>query len=361
MSSDKFDRKSEELEIDITYSFGAARTPYGVIRKTRKNRKDKIQDFIAYLTVLSFFPLNMKIFFPLYTVFNKPKLKKFYLGKKRPQRTHDDELYTLLSYNEVMSPTADLCMDEFVVFLSELQVAGYSGAARTLRYILETAVEACEFQTERNRPTFGMLVKEHISFATLSKKKRKLRSLFIRYNALASFIERYKIYEKTKRIAPSFRELVNSLNSRQIFEEVPLVSDELKVTYSVLSDYVHPSLTKFEKIMEKEGSPHGFSRFSSKEFDTIYELGVKTLDIVQFLYLKSIAFFFDYKTVKEFLRDLAKLVSFKSKREISFLALPLSKRVSEGIQWRVAKGRKRKKSEKGAKNKAAAQTLKPAV
>jgi len=331
-------KKTEELKFDVQYSF-KGRTPYAAIKATRKNRKEKIDDFMAYLTVLSFFPLNIKIFFPLYIVVNKPKLMKFYFGKKKPQRTYSDELNSLLSYNEVMSPTADLCMDEFVVFLSELQIAGYSGAARTLRYILETAVEACEFQTERDRPTFGMLVKEHISFATRSKKNRKLRSLFIRYNAWASFIERYKIYEKTKRIAPSFRELVNNLNSRQIFDEAPLISNELKATYNVLSDYVHPSLTKFEKIKEKEGLPHGFSRFNSKEFDTIYELGVKTLDIVQFLYLKSIAFFFDFKTVKEFLRDLAELVSFKSKRENTFLTLPFSKRVSNGIQWRVKRTR----------------------
>lgn len=238
----------------------------------------------------------------------------------------------------------DLCINEFMIFLSELQAAGYMGAARTLRRILETAVEACDFQTERDRLTFEKLLKEHSLLANLSKRERKLDSLLSKHNAWASFMERYRIYERTKRIAPTFKEQVNSLNSRQIFQETPKISDELKRTYEILSDYVHPSSAKFEKAMEKTHGPFFLLSYDPEKFDTMYELGVVTFDMIQFLYLISMAFFFDFKTTDEFLKDLAKRVEFKRKQEASFLMLPFSRHLSEGINWRVAKEKKSRKA-----------------
>jgi hypothetical protein len=79
-----------------------------------------------------------------------------------------------------------LCINEFYVFLSELQTATYNVSARSLRYILETALDACDFQSDVNRPN-------------LSRYMNALENgIFERYlmhnNAWTSFIERYRIY-----------------------------------------------------------------------------------------------------------------------------------------------------------------------
>lgn len=347
MSDKRFNQKSrkqtmKKVTITAKWSVELPETPYGPIRKTRKHRKNKINEFLDYLSGFCMFPDSIRTYSPLQIVLNNPKIRKLYFRQKRPLSFVD--FVSLLSYNEVMSPTMELCINEFLVFLSELQIAGYSGAARTLRYILETAVEACEFQTQGNRPTFGLLLTEHSSFATLPKKKRKLHSLLLKYNAWTAFMERYKIYKKTKRIAPTFREEVNNLNSRQLFQEAPHVSEELKNTYEVLSDYVHPSSAKFESAIEHKKP--SLPRFDPKEFDIIYELGLKTLDIVQFLYLESMAFFFDFKTGKKFLEHYARLYRFPSKRGTLFLKLQFSRHISEGIELKINNETKSKKSKK---------------
>jgi len=241
-----------------------------------------------------------------------------------------------VAYNEVLTPTLFLCIKEFYDFLSELQVAAYDGAARTLRCILETATEACEFQTEDNRATCTNLMEKYYAVVS-SRGRKRFERLLVDYNAWVAFMERYRLYEKTKRIAPTFKELVNNLKSRELFQEAPKASDEFKNIYEKLSDYVHPSSTKFADMIEKKKRP-SFRSFKAKEFDTIWELGLKTLDLVQFLYIKSIAYFFDFKNGKDFLKDLSKRQIFSTKIAADFfLSLPFSKRLSSRVKWRIEK------------------------
>ena len=243
---------------------------------------------------------------------------------------------SFIAYNEVLTPTLFLCINEFYDFISELQVAAYGGAARTLRCILETATEACEFQTEDNRATCASLMVEYYSVVS-SRGEKNLERLLVDYNAWVAFLERYRIYEKTKRIAPSFRELVNNLKSRELFREAPKASDELKNIYEKLSDYVHPSSSKFADMIEEKKRMHVRS-FEAKEFDTIWELGLKVLDLVQFLYIESMGHFFDFKNGKDFLKDFSGLVVFSSKSDTDFfLSLPFSKQLSRGVKWRIEK------------------------
>jgi len=244
-------------------------------------------------------------------------------------------LHKFLACNEVMTPTIWLCANEFAAFLSELQAAVYSGAARTLRCILETAVEACNFQTERSRPVSKMLLKEYRLIAEKPKRKEKLQLLLIQYNAMASFMERYRIYEQTRRIAPSFKELVNRLKSREVFEEAPQIVDDLKRVYETLSDYVHPSSVKIRRLIERKESP--FPRFDSDDFDTFFQLGLKAFDIVQFLYIKSMSHFFGFRNAKAFLKNFAQMIVLGKSVAPSFLNLPHTKRISSGIRWKFSK------------------------
>lgn len=162
-------------------------------------------------------------------------------------------------------------------------------------------------------------------------------------------MERYKIYEQTKRIAPSFKELVNRLNSRELFQETPQIVDAMKMTYEELSDYVHPSFTRIEKRSLK-GKAFISPRFDSGNFNVIFELGLKTLDIVQFLYIKSMSHFFDYKNAKEFLRDTSQYFGLPMEIANLFLTLPFSSKLSEGIRWHlIQKKRKSRKSTTTAK------------
>lgn len=216
-----------------------------------------------------------------------------------------------------------------------------------MRCILETAVQACDFQSESDRPTYEELIKEYDLLVKTPNGQEKTLSFMMRHNAWAAFLERYRVYEQTKRIAPSFRERVNRLKSREIFQEAPQFTDVLKRTYETLSDYVHPSSKKMERQLELRALL--VPRFDSKEFDVIYALSLKTIDIVQFLYVKALSQFFGFEDAKEFLKALAKIVEFPSEIAASFLRLPFSKRLSGRITWRIMQEVRKPKSSKANK------------
>ena len=92
-------------------------------------------------------------------------------GSKKKKAEVCFEFADLIKYNEVVTPTMRLCVASSIFFITELQTAGYNGAARTLRCMLETAVEACEFQTQENRPTYDLLKNEYdIAIGSNSEK-----------------------------------------------------------------------------------------------------------------------------------------------------------------------------------------------
>jgi hypothetical protein len=305
-------------------------TPYSAIRKTRRNRARELDEFSSYLINFHSLQLHTTIFSDIHLLARK-------LESLRTRKLN--ELRSFLSCTEVITPTIRSCASEFLIFYWELQTAGYNGAARTLRCILETAVEACAFQTEEDRPTQRMLIKQFEDRAMLLKKRKGYLPFFMEPSALISFVERYRIYEKASRIAPTFRELINDLNSRQLFKECPEICDELKNVYVQLSDYVHPSSMKFEKAMGD--SSIDVPQFESKEFDTILLLGLKVLDLVQFLYLKSLTSYFGFKTTEEYLKNLARHMVIEPENEKWFLALPFSKKLSEKIIWRILRSAKK--------------------
>jgi len=309
--------------------------PSSAIKRTEKERKDKLDELRSYIFEFSHLPYLIRTgsIDTLFDLFVLATVKK-------KTRLSVDELRHFIGSNEIMTPTIVLCRDEFLVFFSELETAAYSGAARTLRCILETALDACEFQCEDGRPTWKMLYEQFRAVTKMPKKDQaqEYRTLLTRYNATAAFRERHRIHERNKRIAPSFVETVNRVNARQIFHESPQLDKELKKAYEVLSDYVHPSLTKLEnlgRLLSLEGIKHKTDEikldFDPTAFDDICELGIKTLDAVQFLYVMSISNFLGYENVGDFLNKAALhktgISPRLSSKASSLLDLPFSSRL----------------------------------
>ena len=137
--------KRKKKGIEITLSFQLKDTLYGIIRKTRKERGNEITEFRNYTAGFNFIGITA-VLSPLFIFLKNPSKGLTKLKKKA-----FSDLLRIPQYNEVVTPTIMLCADEFEIFMSELQAGAYSGAARTLRCILETAVEACEFQTDGHR------------------------------------------------------------------------------------------------------------------------------------------------------------------------------------------------------------------
>jgi len=316
-------RKKRKRGLAITVKYSAPDTPYMSLRETRKKRKEKVGVITYNIGSLAFWLFYMGIY----------GLVRVYEHAESDER---DSLVSFLFCNEVMQPTIRFCLQEFYVFVMELQVAAYSGAARTLRCILETAVDACEFQSSVKRPTLDMLLKEYDLVKQAPDKPKKMTKFMMKHNAWISFLERYRIYEEIKRIAPSFKELVNRLNSREFFKEDPYIPRSLKATYERLSDYVHPSSEKIESLMMKSGVSFA-PRFSPKIFDVIYELGIKILDMVQYLYVKSISQFYGHKSAKSFIKDFAKSMEADPEFVDSLAKLPHLAKLTKGVMWKIRK------------------------
>jgi hypothetical protein len=246
-----------------------------------------------------------------------------------------EALFSLLRHNEVITPTLFLCLKESLSFLYELQSSIYSGAARTLRCILETAIEACEFQSQKHRPKLMEIIEgfppDKMKELKEEEKIRELRSLLGKYNAWISFKESYVIHEQTKRIAPSFVERVNRLKKREFFSDSPKISDDIKTTYETLCDYVHPSSERIEHHMENYGT--FVPRLNSEDFAKINELSLKTFDIVQFIYIKAMAHFLGFEDAKKFLEELWMSIETPKKIPASFLKHPHVSKLSQNIIW----------------------------
>jgi hypothetical protein len=319
--------KKKTFGVTVKSTFEFNDSPYSLLRKTRKEKKDSITNLYEHYATFRILALSASFYaFQVCLPYTK-------FSKKKTKANTDFEFSDLVRYNQVVTPTMLLCASEFYLFITELQAAGYNGAARTLRCMLETAVEACEFQTQENRPRCDLLLDEYNNVIG-SKTEKQLGNLLVKYNGWASFIERYNVFEKMNRIAPTYRELINNLNARQLFSEAPQVLNELKSTYETLSDYVHPSSGKFLNAINKKTPPQ--LEFMPEDFDTMYRLGLKVLDCVEFVYLTTIANFFNSKESKKFLEYLSSNIEIPGDLANTFLTLPFSKKLCEGITFRYA-------------------------
>jgi len=310
-----FDRTTEgryRMTIDIDFSH----SPHDVITETTNKKKDEIDVLIAHLGALYMFAL----FIPTFGVVRS--------------KIHGSSEYwsTFMTYNEVLTPTIRICGTEFQGLVSELSTGAYNGAARTLRYVLETAIQACVFQTESKRSTYATLLTDYRSALDPSGQPASLE-LFMKNNSWLSFIERYNVYEQTNRIAPTFAELVNILNSRELFQEAPDLSSEIKKVYKTLSDYVHLNASKIEsQLKRKKISP---PIFDPNQFDIIFELALRVVDAIDFAYVKSISHFFGYNNCEEFLQELSMHLEIAPQYRDQFLNLPFCSKLSRSIQWKT--------------------------
>ena len=77
------------------------------------------------------------------------------------------------------------------------------------------------------------------------------------------------------------------------------------------------------------------SKPNPEDFITMYKLSIKTLGIVQFLYIKTMAHFLDFKDANEFLKDLSMDIQIPTKLPASFLTLPHTSKLCRNITWEM--------------------------
>ena len=161
-------------------------------------------------------------------------------------------------------------------------------------------------------------------------------------NSWSAFIERSRLYEDNKRIAPSFKEIVNRLRSRGIFSESPQMEEKIKKVYEFLSDHVHPSTIRIEDQLA--GKARRPIEYDPDEFKVIYDLGLNILDMVTFLYIKSGAHYRNFADSMKFVEQIAGGIDLDAKFEDSFLKLPYSTQFSRNLKWTfIPRGKRRLK------------------
>lgn len=83
MSASKKEQLKKRVHFSVTVSIKLASTPYVQIRKSRRERKSKIENFATYLSGISFFPMLIKMFTPLQIVLNSSEMGTLYFGEKK--------------------------------------------------------------------------------------------------------------------------------------------------------------------------------------------------------------------------------------------------------------------------------------
>jgi hypothetical protein len=307
--------KKYSVKLRFSTSFELRDTPYEPLRTTRKRKIREITEFLNHIAGL--YCLGVFLSFSSWAVFSGKMGVRTKSARKRIREIDP------LRHSEVLLPTLHLCVNEFVAFLSELQTAAYSGAARTLRYILELATAACDFQMDPRRLTLKEVVE-------ICSKKNWIQFI-MNNNAWSAFIERSRLYEDTKRIAPSFKELVNRLGSRSVFEENPQMADDIKKAYELLSDHVHPSTARIENQLSGKTRPS--MKYDPDEFNVIYDAGLMVLDIVTCLYVKSGSHYQNYAENKDFVGEIFKRMQVETSVAKAFLKLPYSEKFSKDFEW----------------------------
>jgi len=332
--------KSKQLKISFRVTYKLPETPYKTLRKTRNERKEKIEELFEHLT-------GFHIFVVLGAAMGLKKAVEGLVGTKVAWKKRFDELIFIIKQNEVITHSISMCTSEFMTFAYELQTGAYAGSARTLRWILENALKACEFQTNPTRPVVSLLISKYKSVIGAKTKKKQVRLFMSQQNAKLAFLERLKVYEETKRIAPSFKELINKLRQREIFKHAPELVDELKRNYSMLSDHVHPSVSHIAEHVEKRKplTP----KFDAQEFDSIHTLGLKILDMTEFLFIEALSHYFDFEDSKNYLKSVHDMIATPSGLATTFLKFPFTRKLTRGITWRTVQAKAKRAPDRKTK------------
>lgn len=310
----------EGIKVNLSVRFNYPVTPYRALRKTRKERSDEIQ-------ILS----NHAYFFALLFTEIENHLFKKSIRRLDSEKLAQEILNNLYDYNQLLSSTVHLIINELFSLIFEIQVGAYNGAARTLRYILETSVNVCSFQLEKDRPTSKDLFEKYDSiFSNGTDNIMKLQTLLLQQNIWLQFKERLKTYEQVKR--PTFKTTLSQLNFKEK-SKFPTIFKTLTDLYDELCDYVHLSLEKI-KILEKTKKPL-MPDYDPEDFDKIYALTVNTMDIIQVLYLKAVSHFLGFSNIRLFLEHFAKITTLTPNYIAQLQKQPYISKFTKNIKWKT--------------------------
>ena len=291
-------------------------TPYTPLRRTRKNHNNEID--VLYDHVISIWSLYLYAY---------TKNQEAYMRNPIIDEFSDSQLREYYMHGEVISSVIGICIAEFQNYLYEVQVGAYNGAIRTLRYILEVTIDCCLFQIDDNTHTINELNKFAIN-------KDYVRSYMNYHNNWVSFIERYKLYEDTRRIAPSFREKINKINTKNIFKEAPILQSKIKDVYSELSSYIHPNIQKITKhIIYNTLPPPNYDKI---EFFNAYNTGLEILDIICYLLIKTISHYYGFKNTQECVNNYAECVHIPKSSINNHFNLNYTSKLYQNVTWQTS-------------------------
>lgn len=229
---------------------------------------------------------------------------------------------------------------EYKGFRFDMLCGNYEGALRTLRWMLETAIHAVEFQTDQPRATIyrDLLVNPPQDISMIIRPEDQQAYMII------AFEERMIVMEKYRR--PTMQEILSKIpilkNSKEWKKTDPsidrnILRNTIHGLYALLSRYAHYSKeTTLRSARHRIAFLEGESlvgRYNKLAFSETYTISMNVLDSIVLLLALLDAWYFGYQCFHEYVRALnhefGMLLGFIRVNEIppSYLYLPKTKEV----------------------------------
>lgn len=304
-------------------NFGLPEKDLLVVKETRDKREKELKNIASNIAAFQTFGFLFSL---------PPITSGIYVSGilKDEQAKHMDEVDHLIGTNEVLSPAMSLCYFELKTFLSELQYAAYNGAARTLRWILEYTLRACEFQTDPARPNANYLISNYLSLVRVGADRKHFAAFLSKHNARAAFIELYRYLEQNRQ-TPSVNRLTGKLNQRKIFKLDTYISTFLKETYGYLCSRVHPGIQEMAPFILDE--KYAAVQFDQDEFQKTYELTIQIIDSLLYLFTTCLSQYY-VEEPSELLQLIANSCEVPKKFVENVNNLNWTSKITKTVNWK---------------------------
>jgi hypothetical protein len=195
---------------------------------------------------------------------------------------------------------------EYQSFMAEMVSGAYEGAKRTLRWMLETMVWTCIFQSSFGRSSIEELINEAMkelekhnlseNFNLGEETDRERQITYAYFAGILYFKEMFR--------PPSIGDVLDKITMLKKTK----VKEEIRKLYKNLSKHAHPTPESTYLTIKETNPMQSFStlfgKFDEKLFDDAFNLAVNVFDAVFALSLCINASCFNYSTVEEYVQDI---------------------------------------------------------
>jgi hypothetical protein len=291
MCSNKDQRRPESVKKQLTE----------IVDETLQQRGDQILLLDDFKTVLNHFALAPT---------SKKHIKRIIEEKIGGSQKLCDLTFNLvtakLEGRNIMLFVSTEIDREYQSFMVEMISGAYEGAKRTLRWMLETMVWTCIFQSSFGRSSIEELINE-------AMKELKNHNLSENFNLKEEIEREWQITYAYFAGILYFKEIFRPPSIGDVLDKITMlkktkVKEEIRKLYKNLSKHAH--LTPESTYLTiKENNPMKptstlFGKFDEKLFDDTFNLAVNAFDAVFALSLCINASCFNYSTVEEYVQDI---------------------------------------------------------